>query len=162
MILQNLILILAVAIPAILLVLLRTNAAISFFALCAGALLVKFIGDDANLVGAAMGNNSPVVSQYAELVLLFLPMVLTAIVLRKTVPQTKVVFNVLAAIAVGAVGVVLAVPLLPGGVHATVTSLPGWGSVQNNQELVIAIGVAVSLVCLWVMQPRHGSKRKRH
>ena len=63
MIMQNVILLVAIAVPVLLLVILRSNAAVVFLSLCAGALLVSFAGNEANLVGSAIGNNSKAVSQ---------------------------------------------------------------------------------------------------
>jgi hypothetical protein len=162
MILQNIVLIAAVAIPAVLLVLLRTNSAVVFFALCSGSLLVRFIGDDANLVGTVVGNNSHAVSQYAELVLLLLPAVVVAIILRKTVSTTKIAFNVLPAIAVGLVGVLLAVPLLPGGMQASVVNTEGWKLLEHSQELVLGASVLVSVVVLWITRSKLGGSGKKH
>lgn len=162
MILQNIVLIIAVAAPAALLVLLRTNAAVVFFSLCAGSLLVRYVGDDASLVGTVVGNNSHAVSQYAELILLLLPALAVAIILRKSVSTTKIVFNVIPAIAVGLVGVLLAVPLLPGGVQANIISTEGWKLLEHSQELVLGASVLASVVVLWITRSKLGGSGKKH
>lgn len=159
MLLQNALIIAAVAVPALLLVLLRTNAAIVFLSLCAGALLVQFVGLEADLVGTVMANNSAV-SQYSRLILLLLPVVLAIFMTRKTAPQSKVVFNALAAIAVGLVGALLVVPLLPGGAQQTITGTEGWKLLENSREFVVAASVGVSLLAMWIMLPRHKDKKK--
>ncbi|MEO5627365.1 MAG: hypothetical protein ABIQ89_00550 [Candidatus Saccharimonadales bacterium] len=162
MIMQNIALILAIIIPAALLILLRTNAAIVFLSLCAGALLVKFAGNEASLVGSAIGNNSLVVSQYFEVALLLLPVLLSAILLRKSMSGPKGVLNLLPAVAVGLVGVLLAVPLLPSTPQNAITSLNGWSMLEQSKEIVVVAGALVSLIALWVTHPKGHGRHKRH
>lgn len=159
---QNIALIVAVVVPIILLLALRTNAAIVFLSLCAGALAVQFVGNEAFLLGAAVGNHSDDVSQYFELALLLIPPVLSAIFLTKTMTGTKVFFNILPAVAVGVIGVLLAVPLLPGNLQSTITSLEGWALLNQSKEFVVLAGVVASLVVLWITHPRHRGKHKKH
>lgn len=162
MIMQNLALLLAIAVPIALLIVLRTNAAIVFLSLCAGALLVRFVGDDAGLVGSAIGNNSVVVSQYAQVALLLIPVVLSAILLGKSMRGPKGLLNILPAIGVGLVGVLLVVPLLPTNLNEAITASDGWSIMQDNQQLIIVISVVVSLVALWLSHPKTGGKKKHH
>ncbi len=163
MIMQNIILLVAIAVPALILVLLRTNAAMVFLSLCAGALLVSFAGNEASLVGSAIGNNSEAVSQYFEMALLLLPVLLSTIFLRKSMTGPKAMLNILPAVAVGIVGVLIAVPLLPGGVQATVTNLNGWKLLEQSKEIVVVVGVVVSLAVLWLTgRPSHKGHKKKH
>lgn len=159
---QNIALIAAIIVPVLLLLVLRTNAAIVFLSLCTGALAVQFIGNEANLVGSAIGNHSEAVSQYFELALLLLPMILAALFLRKTMGGSKTVFNVVPAIGVGLVGVLLAVPLLPSGVQGTITSLEGWTLLEQSKEFVVMVGIVGSLVVLLVTYPRSHGRHKKH
>jgi hypothetical protein len=159
---QNIALLLAIAIPVVLILLLRSNGAIVFLSLCAGALLVRFVGNEASLVGSAVGNNSSTVSQYFQLSLLLLPVVLSTIFMRKTMTGPKMLFNIPAALAVGAVGVLLAVPLLPAGPQATITGLNGWTLLQRSKEIVVIAGVVASLVVLWITTPRNQEAHKKH
>ncbi len=160
MIAQNIVLVAVIAIPALILVLLRSNAAIVFLSLCAGALLVRFVGDDAGLVGSAVGNNSVITGQYFQVILLLLPAVLSTIFTIGAMNGGKLLFNVVPAIAVGMVGVILTVPLLPSGPHDAITNLSGWWLLEHNKEIVVAVGVLASLVVLWVIHPKH--HRRRH
>ncbi len=158
---QNIALLAAIVLPVVLLVLLRTNAAVVFLSLCAGALLVRFVGDEAGLVGAAIGNNSLVVSQYFQFALLLLPAALSAIILTKSMRGPKGFINVLPAIAVGLVGVLLAVPLLPFTPQHAITSLSGWEILDHNKQMVVIVSVVVSLLVLWFARPS-GHKKRHH
>lgn len=159
---QNIALIIAVVVPIVLLLVFRTNAAVVFLSLCAGALAVQFVGNEANLVGSAIGNHSEAVSQYFELALLVLPALLSAIFLAKTMGGPKTVFNILPAIAVGVIGVLLAVPLLPNSLQTNITSLDGWTLLNQSKEFVVMAGIVASLVVLWITHPRHHGKHKKH
>ncbi len=161
MILQNSILIAAIGLPVVALVLLRTNAAIAFLSLCAGAVLVRFVGHEADLAGTVIGNNSQAVSQYAQLALLLVPVVVVALLLRKSVSSAKLVFNLIAAVAVGLVGVLLAVPLLPGAAQTAITDTEGWRLLVQSQELVVAASVLASIVVLWLTKPSSGKKHHK-
>lgn len=160
MIMQNIILIAAIAIPVVLLVLLRTSASIVFLSLCAGALLVAFVGDEAGLVGSMVGNNSLVVSQYFKVALLLLPAVLSAIILTRSMRGPKGIINVLPAIAVGLVGVLLAVPLLPDTPQHAISNVSGWALLNDYKQLVVIASVLVSLIVLWFARP--GGHKKHH
>lgn len=159
---QNIILVLAIAIPVVLLILLRTSASIVFLSLCAGALLVTFVGPEAGLVGSAVGNNSRVVDQYSQVALLLLPAILSAIFLTKSMRGPKGILNILPAIAVGLVGVLLAVPLLPSGPQHAITNLHGWWLLDHNKQLIVIGSVMVSLIILWFARPGGHDKHKKH
>jgi len=123
---------------------------------------VKFVGNEAGLVGSAIGNNSNAVSQYFQLALLLLPAMLSAILMRKTLTGPKMVFNIAPAVAVGVVGVLLAVPLLPYGPQIAITSLNGWTLLDKSREIVVVAGVVISMTVLWVTAPRSHKSSKRH
>ena len=160
---QNLALIIAIAVPAVLIILLRSDAAVVFLSLCAGALLVRYAGSDASLAGSVIGNNSTVVSQYFELGLLVVPVLLSAVMLKKSMRGPKMILNILPAIGVGLVGVLLAVPLLPNGLSDTITKTSGWSLLYNNREVVVAASVLVSLVSLWLAHlGKHKKEDKGH
>ncbi len=158
---QNIALLVAIAAPVLVVLLLRANAAVVFLSLCAGAVLVQFAGNEAGLVGSAIGNNSDVVNQYFQFALLVLPAVLSTIFTTKSMSGPKTFVNVLPAIALGIVGVILAVPLLPSGPQDTITSLSGWTLLMNSKEFVVVVGVFVSLASFWMAHPRHHRRRQR-
>lgn len=159
MMVQDFILLAAVITPVLLVLLLRANGAVVFLSLCAGALLTRFAGNDAGLVGSAFGTNT---ASYSMLGLLFAPAVLSLFFMRKSLRGPQVILNLLPSLAVGAVGLVLAVPLLPGGLRHTIVSTSSWSWVQHQQEVIVIVGVLVSLVVLWLSpnKAKHGGKHK--
>ena len=146
--------------PIVLILVLRTNAAVVFLSLCAGALMVSYVGNDAGLVGSALGASVSVGNSTAQLGLLFIPPLLSSFFLRHSMRGPKTVINLLPAIAFGLVGVLLAVPLLPGGVRHDVTITQGWSMLIHQQEIVVIAGVLVSLIVLWFSHST--TKDKKH
>lgn len=158
---QNVVIIAAIAVPAVIVVLMRANAAVAFFSLCAGALLVRYVGHEANLAGSIF-SNSMAFDPYTKIFLLVLPLILTVVIMHKTVPAHKTLFNVGPAVAVGLVGVLLAVPLLPWAAHEALTSTEGWRMLDAAQEFVVAASVGVSLFGLWLTKPLGRGGKKKH
>jgi hypothetical protein len=148
-----------VGIPIVLILLLRSNGAIVFLSLCAGSVLVRYVGSDAlNVVsGRVSENNLPSIVQIG---LLLLPALLSLLLLRKSVPSSKLIFNALAAVAVGLVTAILLVPLLPGGVQANITNNSLWAKSGQYQSGIIAAGSLIALITLWLTH--HGKGRHHH
>lgn len=158
---QNAVIIAAIAVPAVIVVLLRVNAAVAFFSLCAGSLLVRYVGHEANLAGSFF-SNSTALDPYSKLFLLLLPLVLTIVIMRKTIPAHKLAFNIVPAVAIGLVGVLLAVPLLSGAAYDALTKTEGWHLLEASQEFVVIASVGVSLIALWLTKPLGHGNRKKH
>ncbi len=159
---QNLALLIAIGIPVLLILLLRSHGAIVFLSLCAGSLLVLYYGNDASIVGNVIGNNSFAVSQYSQLTLLLLPATLSLVILKGSMAGGKMLFNLIPAIAVGLVAALLAVPLLPYGAHNAITSTSGWKLLEHNQQLVVGASVLASLVVLWFSHYKHPGHHRKH
>lgn len=159
---QNLALLLAVAIPATLLIILRTNAAIAFLSLCAGSVLVTYVGNEVGTVGAMINSNSNLVSEYLIIALFIVPVVLSAVLLGKSVYGPKNLLNVLPAIGVGLVGTLMIVPFLPMGLNDSIMKTDGWSVLHNNQSVIVLISVVISLVSLWMSRPKTGNGKKKH
>src|ERR1700712_5230028 len=147
------ILIAIIAVPIVLLMLLRINATLVFLSLCLGSVLVQFVAEDAGFVMTLAASNVPqagsVTDSSIKLGLLFLPVILTAIFMIHTVNGTgKLFMNALPAAGVGFLGALLAVPLLPPGTAYNLTSSPLWAEVIKLQDLIVG---ASALLCLFVL-----------
>jgi len=160
---------LIVLIPVIVLMLMRVNAALVFLSLCLGDVLVQFVAPDANSFvtlfsahvpkGIDTGNNT------IKVVLLLLPVVLTAIFMIRTVSgYGKLALNLLTSAGVGLLGGLLAVPLLPPGLSHNIVQSPLWVQVQRAQDLIVGVSALICLLVLWMQRPRtgHSSKHGKH
>jgi hypothetical protein len=159
-----------VLVPVILLMVLRINAALVFLSLCLGDVLVQFVANDANwlmsLVGSvhasavtgtvATGNN------LIKLLLLLLPVLLTAIFMIRTVKGARLLLNVLPAAGVGLLGGLLVVPLLSAGLSYNIIASPLWSQAVRAQDLIVGASALVCLLVLWLQRPKTGDKHSKH
>lgn len=155
-----------VVIPAVLLMVLRINAALVFLSLCLGNVLVQFVASDASTwlttFSSSHGNATAATHGDIKIALLLLPAVLTAIFMIRTVSGTpKLVLNVLPAIGVGLLAALLVVPLLASEVSHNIIASSLWWNAQQAQNIIIAGSAVVCLVILWMQRPKTGGGKAK-
>lgn len=149
------------AVPALAGIFFRVNAIFLFAAVAAGNLLVMYWGDDAGLVVGmwAKGVNS---NQIAQLTLLFLPVVLTLLLLRKTLPKAKLLLHAPVLLGVGLSLAVLALPLLDSSVQSKIFSNEYGNLFRESQDMAVGLtAIAVVLLMLLTNRHREGKKHKK-
>lgn len=160
-----------VVVPAVLLMVLRINAALVFLSLCLGNVLVQFVASDASTwltTFSSSHGNATVAATHGDIkiALLLLPAVLTAIFMIRTVSGTpKLVLNVLPAVGVGLLAALLVVPLLASEASHNIIASSLWWNAQQAQNVIIAGSAVVCLVILWMQRPKTGggkAKSKGH
>lgn len=158
----NLALIIALAGPAILLTVLRINAALLFLSLCLGAVLVEYVAGEANSLITLFSDEVGTLSASTlQLVLLFAPAAVTCVVTIFGVHgRLRVMLNSLPAMAASAFAVILAVPVLGTGLKGALEQQPAWQYLTKAQALVVGMGAVISLAFLWT-QRRHLRQRER-
>lgn len=148
----------AVLAPALVLILLRVDASIAYLALCLGYVMVQFVASEAvTMVSSFYPHASSFSGNTIKIFFLWLPVVLTAIVLFHSVSKRKMLFNILPALCVGLLGVVLVEPLLSASEQNTLTRAPLWHQFQQAQTLIVVTTALISLGYLW-LQHRFGHK----
>ena len=158
-----------VLVPVILLMVLRINAALVFLSLCLGYVLMQFVAGDAqsllSLFAATpvTANTSTVATSnnLVKLILLLLPMLLTAIFMIHTVRGARLLLNVLPAAGVGLLGGLLVVPLLSPGLAHSIVAEPLWDQAVRAQDLIVGASALVCLLVLWMQRPKTGGDGKR-
>ena len=156
-----------VLVPVVLLMVLRVNAALVFLSLCLGDVLVQFVSPDANsffsfLSSARVTNNVSASSQTVRLVLLLLPVVLTAVFMIRTVRgSSRLLLNALPSAGVGLLGALLVVPLLSAGLSHNIVHSGLWNQVQRAQDLIVGTSALVCLLVLWLQRPKTGGEGKK-
>lgn len=159
---------LIVAVPVIVILLLRINAALVFLSLCLGSVLVQFVAPNANSYFATLSEHGyQVVSannNTVRLILLLAPAVLTAIFMVRTVKgKGRLFLNALPAVGVGLLAALLTVPLMSAGLRHNIVVSDLWHQVQNWQDLIVAASAVVCLIVLWVQRPKAGEgKHSKH
>lgn len=147
-----------VAVPTIILLALRINAAIVFLSLCLGSVLVQFVGNDTSSFLNLFSTNKLVLHYGASIFLLLLPAVFTMIVMIGTVRgKFRIALNVLPAIAVGAVGLLLAEQYFTPGLRGTISNTSAWHDIQKVGTLIVTASTVVSLLFLLLQRPKRSS-----
>lgn len=146
------------AIPAAVILLLASNGALVFLALCEGLIIDQTLGNDAiEAFKAFFPRAGSVQESTLHLILLLLPAALTIVFLRRQMEGAKSLFNIAPAVLTGATVALLAVPLLPGGIQADITKTWLWSSMEPFEGVIIGTGALISLLLIWT-----GHKKRHH
>jgi hypothetical protein len=154
-----------VLVPVIILMVLRINAALVFLSLCLGDVLIQFVAGDGTSLSKLFpashqahlpANGSPTL----KLILLLLPVILTAIFMIKTVKGTRLLLNFLPALGVGLLGALLVVPLLSVGLSHNIIDSSVWAHAKRAQEAIVGGSAAVCLAMLWLHRPKAAGHEK--
>jgi len=151
----------AIALPALLMLWLRTNAAVVFLALCAGNVLVTLSGKDAQLLTSSFTSGNQVAAHAVMIIMLLLPAVLMIFILRKTVAKSKMPFQLLPAVATGVVGILLVVPQLTPLAQSTVAANQVWQQLLLYEEFILLVGVFGSLLVAGVSKHHKSDDHKK-
>lgn len=149
------------AVPLVVLMLLRVNASLVFLSACLGAVLLHYVGNDAadfaNMFLPFLSGNN------LRLALVFLPVVLTTIFMIKTVRGASLLFNILPAVGTGLLIAIMAIPLLPHDLAVQVQASSVWHTLQQVQALAVGASALVCLFFLWTQRPKHSQdKHAKH
>lgn len=157
---HNLELIIALAVPLIVLTVLRINAALVFMSLCTGYVLVELVAKDADSLVSFLTREGSVSQASWQLGMLFLPVVLTCIFMVFSVHgHLKTIVNLLPAAGVSVLGVLLAVPLLTPGLRHAIETQALWQHIYDAQALIVGVSAFISLIILWT-QRRHAKQHE--
>jgi hypothetical protein len=160
-----------VLLPVVLLMVLRSNAALVFLSLCLGDVLVQFVAGDTNSFIGFFSSSHAVQSvatggSAVKLVLLLLPVVLTMVFMIRTVKGVRLILNILPAAGVGLLGSLLVVPLLSPGLSHSIIGSNLWKEAEKAQDLIVSASAIVCLVVLWLQRPKagggHGKAGRHH
>jgi hypothetical protein len=154
-----------VLIPAVILMLLRINATLVFLSLCLGNVLMQFVAPDAGsfltLFSAKVPAGFDNGNDNVKLILLLLPVLLTAIFMIRTVRgKFRLILNVFPSEGVGLLGALLVVPLLPPGLSHNIIDSHLWSQLQRAQNLIVGHTALVCLLVLWLQRPHVGGHKK--
>lgn len=144
--------------PLLLVLFLRTNAAILFFVLTGAVTLQSYLDKDvASFAGSIFGGTN---TKAVSLVLLVAPFLVAAIAFRHTVPKKMLFFHLLLSIGVGMSLVYIVPQFLPPGTLATIVQSDAFTSLNPYTSLVIAGSFLASVLLLWSSHPRRDHHKK--
>ncbi len=150
------------AIPVILIVVLRVNAAIAFMSLCLGSVLVTYTtGDAASIASGLASHPNPEVVRWISLALLIVPFILATLFTRKNVKGgSRHVLNFIPALATGVLLALLVTPLLGGGLQHQVQNQQLWHQMDSLQTAVLLGGAFFSLLFILITHRHHNAEEK--
>lgn len=154
-----------ILVPVLVLLFLRINAVLVFLSLCLGDVLVQFVAPDANtfltLFSAHVPKGVDTGNDTIKLLLLLLPVILTAVFMIRTVHgYGRLTLNALPAVGVGLLGSLLVVPLLPPGLSHNIVDSSLWSQIQRAQDLIVGSSALACLLVLWLQRPKTGHPHK--
>lgn len=154
-------LIIALVVPFAVLTILRINAAMVFLSLCLGYVLVELVANDANSLINFLAPNNSLSKTSWQLGMLFLPVVLTSIIMAFSIHgRLKSIFNIIPAAAFSVLAVLLAIPLFTPGLRYALESQEIWKQIHGAQALIVGAGALISMVFLWTQ--RRQAKKHEH
>lgn len=143
---------------------LRTNTAICFLALCAGSVLLSSSGVNFSLVASSLTSGMDTSTNVARIVLLFAPLVVCMVALRKHLKKYQVVLGFIPAVATAMLGAIFVAPELSDGTEGALAGTQTWEILMQYQEFIVAFGLVASiiLIVLTVKKPQEKHKKGRH
>lgn len=147
--------------PLLLGLVFRVNPSFIFFSMLAGELLARYFADDAELVMRLVARRETALA-YAELALLIVPVMLTAVFLRKTLSKGKLVFYVIPYLITGFVLAAFALPIMPDFLQDQVGSVREGQRLLEGSETIVGVVVFIQLISLWIMNRSHDHGKKHH
>lgn len=156
---DSLIILAAIAgVPVLLALFLRVSAVFMFTSIAAGSLLVTYLGDDAGLAMRLMVRG-PNTNIFAQLGLLLLPVVLTLLLLKRTMPKTKLLLHFPALAASSAALAALALPYLDSNAQEKIYANQYGNMLLESQDVVVGAAAILVLLLMW-MTYRHKEDKK--
>ena len=148
----------------LLMLILRTNTAICFFALCAGSILLSSSGDNMSLIASSLTSGVSGSSNFVRIALLLAPLVVCIFLLRKQVPKGLMPMAIIPAICTAALTILLVTPLLAEDLQAKIAVTETWEVLMQYKEPLVGIGLVVSvvLIALTVRRPHDKHKKGKH
>ena len=150
-----------VGVPLALTLVFRVSAVFLFLSVVAGNLLAVHLTDDASLAASMVirGQHTALITKFA---LLLLPVALTILFMRKTIPGHKLPLHVLPLAGVSVSLGVLVLPLLDGSLQQKIFEAPYGAMLRNSQDVVLGATAVAVLLLMWLTESKPFGKHKKH
>jgi len=149
-----------ILLPFILVLFLRTNAAILFFVLCGASTLQTYFDKDITSFAGSLipGKNVQVLT----VALFVLPFIVAAIAFRHSVTKGQLPVHLILGLFVGGSLVFIGPQFLSPGIAGTIHASEPYRVLEPFSSLVIASGFLLSTVFLWLSHPKSSEHHKKH
>ncbi len=146
----------------LLLLFIRTNTAVVFLSVCAGSVLLGAMGKNTDILAQSFTIGPPVSVNAVQAGLVLLPGIISALVLMKRVPKSKLLFAIVPAVCSVIVGLTLVYPFLTGSFQQTLIASKGWSLIAQYYELIVAAGILSSLFTILLTMPGQHKEDKHN
>jgi hypothetical protein len=151
-----------ILLPVALTLVLKSNASLALLALTAGYALQSFTSSDIT-TGLEMININGVTDVDVDLFLLIVPLLLTLFFTsRSWQGRSKMILNVLAATAAGAMLTIISLPFISSFIDMNLSTSAIWPILQHIKTPIIVFGITYSLVMIWLSKSPSHSKKHKH
>lgn len=149
-------------VPIVLSVLFRVNAVFLFLSVAAGNLMATNLAQDADRA-LGMVSRQMDTELVGALALQFIPVILTLLLLKKTLPAHKMVLHIVPIVAISVMLAILVLPMLPEDMRSQVHASAYGNLIQNTQHLVVGLAALLTLLLAWFsyrnMEAKHGKRK---
>lgn len=151
--------------PLALFTVLRVKPLYIFVSIITGNLWVQYLGEPADLTVRSLVHVShPDV--VARIMLLLIPLVITLLLMRKSLPASALPFQFFLLVANSILLAVFVINLLPIGVRASLYSTNPGNVVRQANDVLIPGIAGLHVLVMWIMRPKnhegHGKHKKKH
>lgn len=136
------------AFPLILGLVLRVSTSHLFFSLMAGELLARYFGH--NIDKLAESNIDNTSFPLGELALIIAPMLITAVILRGTIPKSRIVLHIIPLAITGIILSAFVLPILPDSLQAQIATGRVGAYLLDLNRIIIGSVVVLQLISLWL------------
>lgn len=159
----NALLVILILLPAVMTVLLKSNAALGFLALCGGFAAATLAGSDIQHL-ADKTKITSLTSNNIELALLAFPLLLTLLLtFRSLSSRNSRYFSLLPALCAGGMLAAIAGPSFNSVVSANISDSNFWKELKDLQSYIVGAGLLSSLLLVWSGGFTHAkSHSKKH
>jgi hypothetical protein len=149
-------------VPILLALVFRVSAVFVFLSVAAGGLLVNVVGDDASLAAGMWVRNNQHTQMITSFALLLVPVALTLLFMRKTLPRSKFLLHLIPLAATGLALTVLALPILPSGMEQQLFSNRYGDMLKDAQDVIVAAAAVLTLALAWATYRHKEEKASKH
>lgn len=151
-----------VLLPAVLTLILKSNAAVSFLALCGGFAVITLSGSDIeHLIGKT--KITSLTSNDVSLILLIVPLLLTLLLTYKGASGNKQrLLQAIPALCAGSLLAAVAAPMFSDSLNTNLPDSQFWKELQNAQSYIVGAGLLASLLLIWSASFINSKPHKKH
>jgi hypothetical protein len=160
MLLPWLLLSILLGLPVVLGLVFRVSAPHLFFSIMAGELLARYFATDVERIVESVTHN-PTIVGYTEPPILLIPLLLTAIFLKGSLPTSRTILNIVPLAVTGVVFAAFMGPLLPEFLQIEIAKTQYGDQLLSLSNVIIGGVVALQLVALWLLNRGNGHKHHK-